>query len=148
MILLTHICAVYVYTYAMSSLQAINTQWVICLTYENKLAKKLEEAIVACFNIYPDFDPSEVEEIFRSGQLTLGRSLNSVLRSASLTQCCATFPHSRHTKHCRRVMAAHQPHFAYFCGGGGVSGGDGLWHWLAATTYKSTPIEKCSIWCS
>jgi hypothetical protein len=33
-----------------------------------------------------------------------------------LTQCCATFLHSRHTKYCRRVMAAHQHHFAY-CGG-------------------------------
>jgi hypothetical protein len=31
---------------------------------------------------------------------------------------------SRHTKYCRTVMAANQPHFAY-CGGGG---GDGLWH--------------------
>jgi hypothetical protein len=38
-----------------------------------------------------------------------------------LLQCCATFLHSRHTKYCRRVMAAHQPHFAY-CGG---EGGDG-----------------------
>jgi hypothetical protein len=35
----------------------------------------------------------------------------------SLDQCCATFLHSRHTKYCRRVVAAHQPHFAY-CGGG------------------------------
>jgi hypothetical protein len=26
-----------------------------------------------------------------------------------LKQCCATFLHSRHTKYCRRVMAAHQP---------------------------------------
>jgi hypothetical protein len=60
-----------------------------------------------------------------------------------LGQCCATFLHSRHTKYCRRVMAAHQPHSAY-CGGEG----DGLWHLLAATTsYKSTPTEKCSIWC-
>jgi hypothetical protein len=42
----------------------------------------------------------------------------------ALIQCCATFLHSRHTKYCRRVMAAHQPHFAY-CG----VGGDGLWHW-------------------
>jgi hypothetical protein len=40
-----------------------------------------------------------------------------------LDQCCATFLHSRHTKYCRRVMAAHQPQFAY-CEGGG----DGLWH--------------------
>jgi hypothetical protein len=57
--------------------------------------------------------------------------------SVTLQQCCATFLHSRHTKYCRRVMAAHQPHFAY-CGGG-----DGLWHWLAATTsYKSTPTKK------
>jgi hypothetical protein len=56
-----------------------------------------------------------------------------------LVQCCATFLHSRHTKYCRRAMAAHQPHFTYWWGGGG----DGLWHWLAATTsYKSTPIEK------
>jgi hypothetical protein len=35
----------------------------------------------------------------------------------SLMQCCTTFLHSRHTKYRRRVMAAHQPHFAY-CGGG------------------------------
>jgi hypothetical protein len=34
-----------------------------------------------------------------------------------LEQCCATFLHSWHTKYCRRVMAAHQPHLAY-CGGG------------------------------
>jgi hypothetical protein len=34
-----------------------------------------------------------------------------------LEQCCTTSLHSRHTKYCRRVMAAHQPHFAY--GGGG-----------------------------
>jgi hypothetical protein len=32
-----------------------------------------------------------------------------------LHQCCATFLHSRHTKYCRRVMEAHQHHFAY-CG--------------------------------
>jgi hypothetical protein len=49
-----------------------------------------------------------------------------------------------YTKYCRRVMAAHQPHFTYWGGGG-----DGLWHWLAATApYKLTPTEKCSIWCS
>jgi hypothetical protein len=36
-----------------------------------------------------------------------------------LDQCCTTFLHSRHTKYCRRVMAAHQPHFAYFWSGGG-----------------------------
>jgi hypothetical protein len=35
-----------------------------------------------------------------------------------LKQCCATFLHSWHTKYCRRVMAAHQPHFAYCKGGG------------------------------
>jgi hypothetical protein len=44
--------------------------------------------------------------------------------SRIIAQCCATFPHSRHTKYCRRVMAAHQPHFAYCRGGGG----DDLWH--------------------
>jgi hypothetical protein len=33
-------------------------------------------------------------------------------------QCYATFLHSRHTKYCRRVIAAHQPHFAYCKGGG------------------------------
>jgi hypothetical protein len=38
--------------------------------------------------------------------------------SYDISQCCATFLHSRHTKYCRRVMAAHQPHFSY-CGGGG-----------------------------
>jgi hypothetical protein len=38
-----------------------------------------------------------------------------------VVQCCATFLHSRHTKYCRRVMAAHQ----IIVGGGG---GDGLWH--------------------
>jgi hypothetical protein len=38
-----------------------------------------------------------------------------------LQQCCATFLHSRHSKYCRRVMAAHQPHVAY-CGGGGGDG--------------------------
>jgi hypothetical protein len=31
----------------------------------------------------------------------------------TLCHCCATFLHSRHTKYCRRVKAAHQPHFAY-----------------------------------
>jgi hypothetical protein len=41
----------------------------------------------------------------------------------NLKQCCATFLHSRHTKYCRRVMAAHQPHCAY-CGGGIVYGID------------------------
>jgi hypothetical protein len=35
-----------------------------------------------------------------------------------LDQCWATFLHSQHTRFCRRVMAAHQPHFEY-CGGGG-----------------------------
>jgi hypothetical protein len=36
-----------------------------------------------------------------------------------LLQCCATFLQLRHTKYCLRVMAAHQPHFAYIVGGGG-----------------------------
>jgi hypothetical protein len=35
-----------------------------------------------------------------------------------ISQCCTTFLHSRHAKYCRKVMAAHRPHFAY-CGGGG-----------------------------
>jgi hypothetical protein len=42
----------------------------------------------------------------------------SNVRSNPSMQCCATFLHSRHTKYCRRVMAAHQPRFAY-CGGWG-----------------------------
>jgi hypothetical protein len=69
---------------------------------------------------------------------SLQRSVRA-LKCVELVQCCATFLHSRHI--CRRVMAAHQPHFEY-CGGGG------RWftHSLAATTsYKSTPTEKCSI---
>jgi hypothetical protein len=70
--------------------------------------------------------------------------LRTLKQYVPLKQCCATFLHSWHTKYCRRVMVAHQRHFAY-CG----KGEDGLWHWLAATTsYKSTPTEECSIWCS
>jgi hypothetical protein len=38
--------------------------------------------------------------------------------NTGLGQCWATYLHPRHTKYCQRVMAAHQPHFAY-CGGGG-----------------------------
>jgi hypothetical protein len=36
-----------------------------------------------------------------------------------LAQCCATFLHSRQTKYCRRVMAAHQPLFCILWEEGG-----------------------------
>jgi hypothetical protein len=43
---------------------------------------------------------------------------HAFMLSVHVEQCCATFLHLRHTKYCRRVMAAHQPNFQY-CGGGG-----------------------------
>jgi hypothetical protein len=61
--------------------------------------------------------PIQTDKIFKRKPITYSKSNDFLITG----QCCATFLHSRHTKNCRRVMAAHQPHSAY-CGGGGGGG--------------------------
>jgi hypothetical protein len=68
---------------------------------------------------------SMATSVTQTGRLPLSDFIN-------LDQCCATFLHSRHTKYCRRVMAAHNP-ILYILGGGG-GGEGGLWNCLAANT--------------
>jgi hypothetical protein len=60
---------------------------------------------------HPDLNP--IELIWVSVKEYVARKNVSFC----LDQCCANFLHSWHTKYCRRVMAAHQPHFAYCWGG-------------------------------
>jgi hypothetical protein len=44
---------------------------------------------------------------------------NIAAAAIHLQQCCSTFPHSWHTKYCRRVMAAHHNPILHVVGGGG-----------------------------
>jgi hypothetical protein len=87
-------------------------------------------------------------KIFQTSILGAPRNYNSIFSPCPpvhLYQCCATFLHSRHTKYCRRVMAAHQPHFAYWGGGGEMIYGI---YWPRQFLINRPQSKKCSIWCS